>query len=120
MNEHPLDTWKITLPDNTEIIDEIEYGMALTVTGVQYVPMRNRRTVIHPDGEVETVPVPENYEENRKDLQGICDAWAQAGERFENTVRKREERYRTYKEWLSDHLGGTQLSQLLFSAATRA
>lgn len=116
-NENAIQSWEIMLPDGTHILDEIEYGYALTVMGVQLVPQRNRRTVTHPDGQIDIVAVPENYEQNRGDLQNICNEWRRAEEIYARRAQKREELYALYKSWLLEHLDGNALSSLLFSSA---
>lgn len=113
-----INTWEITLPDGTQILDEIEYGYALSVTGVSLGHLRNRRTVTFPDGEFEVVAVPENFEENRRDLEQVVSEWARAEKIFEAQSSKREELYALYKTWLEEHLQGNTLSSLLFASAT--
>ena len=110
-----IDTWSITLPDGTLIVDEIEFGYALSTSGLSLVPQRNRRTVTSPEGEETTVAVPENYEQNRNDLLAINAEWKRAEEKFSLHLSKREERYVLYKAWLQEHLDGNVLSSLLFS-----
>lgn len=112
-----IKTWTITLPDGTTLVDEIEFGYVLSATGVTLSPQRNRRTVTTPDGEESTVPVPENYEQNRRDLEAINAEWKRAEEKFSLQNSKREERYVLYKAWLEEHLDGNVLSSLLFSFA---
>lgn len=115
--ENAIRSWEITLPDGTHILDEIEYGYALTIMGVQSVPRRNRRTITLADGTVDVVAVPENFEQNRADLTGICEEWRKAEEIYARRAQKREELYVLYKSWLLEHLDGTSLSSLLFSSA---
>lgn len=116
-NENAIQSWEIMLPDGTHIIDEIEYGYALTVMGVQLVPHRNRRMITHPNGEIDVVAVPENYEQNRQDLTNICEEWKKAEEIYSRRAQKREELYALYKSWLFEHLDGSALSSLLFASA---
>lgn len=114
-----IETWEITLPDGTHIIDEIEYGYALSVTGVSLGHLRNRRMVTFPDGEFEVVAVPENFLENRRDLEQMVSEWSRAERIFEAQATKREEIYVLYKKWLEEHLQGNTLSSLLFSSVGR-
>lgn len=113
-------TWEITLPDGTHVLDEIEYGYGLSVTGVAFIPKRNRRTITHPDGESECVAVPENYEENRRELEAVVSEWQKAERIFEQQASKREELYIIYKRWIEEHLEGNMLSSLLFASANSA
>lgn len=119
MNEIPVETWEITLPDGTKITDEIEYDYAVTVAGISLVAKRNRRTVTDPDGEEEVVPVPENFEQNRHDLEQLLQEWEAAEKVFQKRLMAREERYVLYKRWLSEHLQGMSLSSLFFSNAKK-
>jgi hypothetical protein len=112
-------TWEITLPDGTHVLDEIEYAYVLSVAGIQQVPQRNRRSITHPDGEMDFVAVPENYEENRKELEHLVSEWAKAEKLFESRTQKREELYLLYKTWLSEHLNGNVMSNLLFASAAK-
>lgn len=112
-----IEEWEMEMPDGTKIKDEIEYGYQLGVAGVQLVPRRNRRCVIFPDGEENYSPVPENFEQNRKDLFEIVAEWNKAQDNFEKEYEKREKNYLTYKEWLERNLDGKALSSLLFSTA---
>lgn len=116
-NDNSVQSWEITLPDGTHILDEVEYGYALTVMGVQLVARRNRRTVCHPDGEIDVVAVPENYERNREDLTRLCEEWRVAEEVYSRRAARREELYALYKSWIFEHLDGKGLSSLLFAAA---
>lgn len=113
------ETWEITLPDGTHIIDEIEFGYSLSVTGVSLGAQRNRRTITFPDGASEIVPVPENFVENRRDLETMVTEWAKAERVFESRAQRREELYALYKVWLEEHLQGNGLSSLLFASATQ-
>lgn len=112
-----IEEWNMELPDGTKIYDEIEYGYQLSVKGVELVPRRNRRCVILPDGEETYTPVPENFEQNRKDLYSIVVEWNKAQENFKKGFDSRQKNYQTYKQWLEKNLDGIELSSLLFSAA---
>lgn len=115
--ESTIRSWEITLPDGTHVSDEIEYGYALTLMGVQLVPQRNRRTITLLNGDFEVVAVPENFEENHVALEAICSEWKHAEEIYSRRAQKREELYALYKSWLSEHLHGNALSSLLFASA---
>lgn len=117
--EHPVERWEIELPDGTKVVDEIEYGYAVTVAGIALIPQRNRRTVTDPEGEEEVVPVPENFEQNRQDLEELLHEWEQIEKAFEQKVSQREQRYVLYKKWISEHLQGMSLSSLFFSNAKK-
>lgn len=119
MPQEMIETWEITLPDGTQVRDEIEFGYSLSITGVSLGARRNRRTVTFPDGEMEFVPVPENYVENHQYLEQMVSEWSQAERIFGMQAQKREELYILYKKWLEEHLQGNTLSALLFSAATK-
>lgn len=119
MSSTPVETWEITMPDGTKITDEIEYDYAVTVAGISMVAKRNRRTVITPDGEEEVVPVPENFEQNRHDLEQILHEWEEAEKIFQKRLVAREERYILYKRWLSEHLRGLSLSSMFFANAKK-
>jgi hypothetical protein len=113
-----ITTWEITLPDGTYIMDEIEWGYALTVSGIQLAQKRNRRTIMS-GGTIEFVAVPENHEQNHRDLEELVQEWNRAQEKFMQTTQKREELYALYKRWLEEHLNGSVLSSLLFAAAKK-
>lgn len=115
--DDPIHRWEIRLPDGTHILDEIEYGYGLSLTGVALVPKRNRRTITFSNGEAEIVAVPENYEENRRELENMVAEWHRAERIFEAQAQKREELYVIYKKWLEEHLQGNTLSSLLFASA---
>jgi hypothetical protein len=112
-----VEEWQLELPDGTTVQDEIEYNYMLGLKGIQLVPNRNRRIVTHPDGEVQYVPVPENYEDNRKDLYKIIQDWNNFQDKHVDEVEKREKRYIDYISWMKDHLGDQALTTLLFSSA---
>ena len=112
----PIETWQITLPDGTVIKDEIEWGHAMTVAGIQLIPMRNRRTISRPEEEDEFMPIPENWEENHADLKQLVIEWEEAERLFEFKTKKREEQYIIYRQWLSEHLGGTNMLSSMFMA----
>lgn len=116
--ETKIEKWEVTLPDGTQVIDEIEYAFVLSVTGIQLEPQRNRRIVVHPDGETATMPVPENFSQNREDLEQICSEWHKAEEVFSKRTAKREELYTIYKSWLSEHLQGQSLVSLFAANAS--
>lgn len=111
-----IETWEITLPDGTHIFDEIEYGLALSVSGVSLAAKQNRRTITYGDGEIDVVAVPENFIQNRQDLENMVTEWSRAKQIFEAQAQKREELYAIYKQWLHEHLQGNALSALLFSS----
>jgi len=116
----PIETWEITLPDGTVIKDEIEWGHAMTVAGIQLIPKRNRRTVLRPGEEADFMPVPENWEENHSDLKQLVNEWQEAERLFEFKTKKREEQYVIYRQWLAEHLGGSNmLSLMLMSNAKK-
>lgn len=117
--ENPIETWEITLPDGTKITDQIEYGYAVTVAGISLVQKRNRRVIETPDGDEEIVPVPENFEENRMELEQLIKDWEKAEEVFAERIAKREDRYVLYKRWMEEHLGGLSLSRMLFATAKK-
>jgi hypothetical protein len=117
--ENPIETWEITLPDGTKITDQIEYGYAVTVAGISLVQKRNRRVIETPDGDEEIVPVPENFEENRMELEQLIKDWERAEEIFAERLSKREDRYVLYKRWMEEHLGGVSLSRMLFATAKK-
>ena len=117
--ETKTETWEVTLPDGTYILDEIEYAFVLSVTGVSRSPQRNRRMIQHPDGTTDTIPVPENFDQNRSDLEQICSEWKKAEEIFSRRTEKREEMYKIYKSWLSEHLQGQTLTSFLTSSAMK-
>ena len=117
--ENPIETWEITLPDGTKITDQIEYGYAVTVAGISLVQKRNRRVIETPDGDEEIVPVPENFEENRMELEQLIKDWERAEAIFAERLSKREDRYVLYKRWMEEHLGGVSLSRMLFATAKK-
>jgi len=112
-----VEEWQLELPDGTTILDEIEYSYMLGLKGIQLVPGRNRRIVTYPDGEIQYVPVPENYEDNRKDLYKIIQDWNNFQDKYSSEVEKREKRYIDYVSWMKSHLGDQALTTLLFSSA---
>lgn len=116
--ETRTEKWEVTLPDGTQVIDEIEYAFVLSVTGIQLEQQRNRRIVVHPDGETDTMPVPENFSRNREDLEQICSEWKKAEEVFSKRTAKREELYTIYKSWLNEHLHGQSLISLFAANAS--
>jgi len=117
LNKKFIEEWEMELPDGTLIKDEIEYGYQISIMGVELTPQRNRRCVIFPDGEETYTPVPENFEQNRKDLFAIVTEWTKAKEEFTKGFGARQKNYLSYKEWLEKNLDGTALSSLLFSTA---
>jgi hypothetical protein len=119
MDSNNVETWEITLPDGTRIADEIEYRYAMDVTGIVLSPYLNRRVITHPDETIDVVPVPENFKQNRADLEQLCKEWKEAEQVFSKRIEVRENLYPLYKLWLEEHLKGNTLSSILFASAAK-
>lgn len=118
MNRNALiEEWEIEMPDGTMIRDEIEYVYKLSEIGVELTPERNRRIVTFSDGEESVIPVPENFEQNRKDLHKIISDWNDAVRVHESKLEKRENNYMIYSNWIEQYLDGKSFAKMLFSNA---
>jgi hypothetical protein len=119
-NDDPfVESWSILLPDGTYITDEIEYGPVVSIVGIEMIAKRNRRRVVYSDGHEEWVAVPENFEDNRKQLVDLLDKWEDAKRKHEENISNRGIKYMSYIEWMDDNVPGTSLTSLLFASAPK-
>ena len=114
-----IEEWDITLPNGTQIKDEIQYSYVLSPIGVEIIPQKNRRIVTDSDGNQNYIPVPEDFEQNRKDLCEINEMWKKKQEKSEQKFEVRQKDYQEYTEWIKNNVSDSSLVSLLSAFAPK-